>query len=129
VAETSDAQLLAAHCAGDPDACRKLSEAVDSPHFGVLYEPANLMAAGVDYKDAYATFGTYVTHVHVKDSHVVDGTYERTMLGEGDIDYAWVIATVEAGGYTGDYALEFEIQDKVDIAIGLPKWLDYFLAL
>ena len=47
------------------------------------------------------------------------------MLGEGDVDCAWVIRTMEADGYRGDYALEFEIEDRVPIAEGLPKWLAY----
>lgn len=115
--------------AGNPDACLRLCSAVGSAHFGVLFEPANLMHCGVGYREAYQVFGAHVTHIHVKDSHVVDGKYERTMLGEGDIDYAWVVDAMERDGYAGDYALEFEIQDRVPIEEGLPKWLEYFRQL
>ena len=115
--------------AGDPDCCVKLSSAVGSKHFGVLYEPANLMQCGVDYKEAYKAFGDYVTHIHVKDSRVVDGEYERTMLGDGDIDYAWVVATLEADGYTGDYALEFEVPHLAPVEQGMPQWLAHFRQL
>jgi len=115
--------------AGDPDLCLKLASGVGARHFGILYEPANLMHCGVDCKEAYRVFGEYVVHIHVKDSRIVDGKYSRTMLGEGDIDYGWVVATLEADGYAGYYALEFEIQDIVPIAEGLPEWLEYFLEL
>lgn len=115
--------------AGHPDLVMKLVTAVDSPHFGILYEPANLMACGVDYRDAYEVFKGWITHVHVKDSHIVDGTYERTMLGEGDIDWSWVTTVLEGSGYTGDYALEFEIEDRYPIETHLPTWLERFQAI
>jgi len=115
--------------AGNPDHIMKLVHAVNSPHFGILYEPGNLMHCEVNYQDAYAVFRDWITHVHVKDSHWLDGQYSRTMLGAGDIDYQWVVDNLEGDGYAGDYALEFEIEKVVPIAKGLPKWLDYFLAL
>jgi sugar phosphate isomerase/epimerase len=110
----------------DPDAVMPLVEAVDSPYFGILYEPANLMACRVPYKEAYKAFRGHVVHAHVKDSRWIGDTYERTMLGEGDVDIRWVVETLEADGYDGDYALEFEIEKKVPIEQGLPTWLEYF---
>jgi sugar phosphate isomerase/epimerase len=112
--------------AGNPDAVMRLVRAVGSPWFGILYEPANLMAGSVDYRDAYRAFRGSVVHIHVKDSRWVGGVYERTMLGEGEIDYGWVITSLEADGYRGEYALEYEIEDLVPIAEGLPKWLEHF---
>jgi 3-dehydroshikimate dehydratase len=115
--------------AGNPDAIMKLVRAVDSPMFGILYEPANLMHCKVDYRDAFDAFKGHITHVHVKDSHWTGDTYERTMLGEGDIDYNWVVGNLEESGYTGDYALEFEIEKVLPVAEGLPQWLDIFRAI
>lgn len=112
--------------AGNPDAVMKLVRAVDSPHFGILFEPANLLHCGIDGRTAYAAFRGWIVHVHVKDGHVREGQYERSMLGEGTIDYAWVVGALEADGYTGDYALEYEIEKVVPIEQGLPKWLTYF---
>lgn len=110
----------------NPEAVMPLVEAVDSPYFGILYEPANLMACRVDYKDAYKKFRGHIVHVHIKDSHWVDDEYRRTMLGEGDIDVSWLVETLESDGYDGDYALEFEIEKEVPIEEGLPAWLEYF---
>jgi len=115
--------------AGNPDVVMKLVRAVDSPFFGILYEPANLMACGVDYKEAYEVFKGWITHVHVKDSHCTEDGYERTMFGEGSIDWTWCIAAVDGGGYTGDYALEYEVEKVVPIAEGFPIWMERFLAL
>ncbi|MCK5806073.1 MAG: hypothetical protein KAI66_24790, partial [Lentisphaeria bacterium] len=97
--------------------------------FGILYEPGNLMAGGVDYKEAFAVFKGWITHVHAKDSHVIDGVYSRTMLGDGSIDYDWIVSALEGSGYDGDYALEYEIETIVPIEEGLPKWLALFLAI
>jgi sugar phosphate isomerase/epimerase len=115
--------------AGNPEAIMSLVGAVGSPWFGILFEPANLMHGKVDYRDAYRVFRGSIVHIHVKDSRWVDGSYERTMLGEGEIDYAWVIRALEADGYRGDYALEYEIEDRFPIDDGLPKWLDRFRRL
>lgn len=47
----------------------------------------------------------------------------------GQIDYPWVVERMEGMGYAGDYALEYEICGIEPIETGLPRWLDYFLAL
>ncbi len=112
--------------AGDPQLCLELAEKVGSKHFGVLYEPCNLAHAGVDYKQAFETFKDWITHVHIKDGRRQDGGFARTMLGEGDIDCRWVVEQLEAAGYSGHYALEYEVCDIEPIESGLKKWLHYF---
>ena len=109
-----------------PEEVMRLVLAVDSPYFGILYEPANLMACKVNYKQAYEVFAGYITHVHIKDSRWTDGAYGRTDIGKGDVDIEWVVHSLEAAGYAGDYALEFEIEREIPVEIGFPNWLEYF---
>jgi len=113
--------------AGLPEVCMDLVRQVNSPFFGVLYEPANLMHCGVDYREAYEVFRGAVVHVHVKDSRMRDGEYERTMLGAGDVDVAWLVDCLTADGYQGDFALEYEITEQVPIRDGLPIWFERLL--
>lgn len=95
---------------GSPANCKMLCERVGSKMFGVLYDPCNLMQAGTDYRHALSVFGRYITHVHLKDGKPsANGTWERCGLGEGVIDFPWLIAQLETLGYTGDYAVEFEL--------------------
>jgi sugar phosphate isomerase/epimerase len=115
--------------AGNPDVARRLCQAVGSKHFGVLYEPCNLMHGGVNYQQAFEVFADHITHVHVKDGRDDGQGWDRCHLGEGDIDYGWVIAALESLGYQGDYALEYEICDLEPIETGLPRWVEYFAAL
>lgn len=115
--------------AGNPPVALQLCEAVGSKHFGVLYEPCNLMHGKVDYKEAFAAFGEWITHVHVKDGAWVGDTFERRHLGEGVIDYRWVVETLQDAGYEGDYALEYEICDLEPIETGLRKWYEYWEGL
>lgn len=115
--------------AGSPEVVTRLCRAVGSRHFGVLYEPCNLMHGGVDYRQAFEVFADHVVHVHVKDGRDRGGGWERCHLGEGDIDYAWVIAALGSVGYQGDYALEYEICDIEPIQTGLPRWVEAFRAL
>ena len=109
---------------GDPEACREISEEVGSRYFGILYEPCNLMAAGVDYKTAFEAFKDHITHVHIKDGRYVDGKWEGCMLGDGVIDIKWVWDQVEALGYAGDYALEFEVGHIEPVETGYRKWYE-----
>ncbi len=112
--------------AGNVVACADLCERVGSRHFGVLYEPCNLTHAGVDYKEAFAAFRNYIMHLHVKDGRVQDGKFERTHLGDGQIEYGWVLESLASIGYEGDYALEYEICDIEPMETGLKKWVEVF---
>jgi sugar phosphate isomerase/epimerase len=110
---------------GDPEACAEIARKVGSKRFGVLYEPANLMAAGVDYRKAWETFREHVVHVHIKDgAYNRDGKWERVMLGDGVIDLRWVWDRMEGLGYTGDYALEFEVGHIEPVETGYRKWYE-----
>ena len=110
---------------GNPELCAELFHKVDNEYAGILYEPCNLASAGVDYKRAFDVMRDYITHVHVKDAYEFDGEMRRVWLGTGEIDYRWVVSSVESIGYKGDYALEYEIHvEPPETAIG--KWLDWF---
>ncbi len=111
--------------AGHPDLAMRLCDAVDSPYFGILYEPCNLLHGGVDYRAAFATFRERIVHVHLKDGRLTDGQRTRCHLGEGDVDVRWCIDACDAAGYQGDYALEYEICDLEPLATGLVKWREY----
>lgn len=113
--------------AGDPDLAVDLCEKVDSEYFGVLYEPCNLLAGGVDYREALDTFGDWITHCHIKDGRWEDDSFERVHLGDGDVDFAWCVQELEAGGYTGDYALEYEVTEIEPFDTGVEKWLKTFM--
>lgn len=110
---------------GDPDACRDLSAAVDSPYFGVLYDPCNLMGAGVDYRSALETMKDHIAHVHFKDGAVDENGFRRTMLGEGDIDFGWIMQQLDAVGYDGHIATEYELPEP-DAAKGLKIWYEAY---
>jgi len=115
---------------GNPEACLEICQKVGSRHFGILYEPCNLMATGTDYKEALDILQDYVVHVHVKDgAYGEDGKWARTMLGEGEIDYLWVYDQVEEAGYSGEYALEYEVPQIEAVETGYKKWRDYWLGL
>jgi sugar phosphate isomerase/epimerase len=112
---------------GNPEACLEISDKVGSKHFGILYEPSNLMAAGADYKEAFDIFQDHIVHVHIKDGdYDADGKWERCMIGDGIIDVQWVWDQVEGLGYTGEYALEFEVGKIEPVETGYPKWLKYW---
>jgi len=93
-----------------PDVCADLIARVGSPWFGVLFEPANLMDCSVDYKAAYSLLRGHVTHVHLKDGRRVDGRFQRTMLGAGEVDSVWVMTQLLNDGYQGDFAVEYELE-------------------
>lgn len=112
--------------AGTPGLCVELSEKVGSPYFGILYEPGNLMHdTGTDYKKALLTMLDHITHVHVKDCKPVGDGYEMQHFGEGAIDFPWIHKQLDASGYKGEIATEFELHD-MDPAEGVKRfYYDY----
>jgi len=115
-------------CSGNPPLLREFFSRVGSKYTGVLYEPCNLMVAGVDYKDAFEVMKDHITHMHVKDCYPIDGKMRVVWLGTGIIDYRWVIAALEGIGYDGDYPIEYEVHDESPER-GIGKWLDMWMKL
>lgn len=113
---------------GNPELCAELFHKVDNKHAGILYEPCNLAAAGVDYKRAFDVMRDYITHVHIKDTYKIEGKMRTVWLGTGVIDFRWVVANVESLDYEGDYALEYEVHVEAP-ETGIAKWLDWFLKI
>lgn len=113
---------------GQPERCRELAEKVGSPFFGVLYEPCNLMAADTDYRSALRIMRDHIVHTHFKDGAVADGKFELRMMGQGHVDFAWILEQLDELGYEGDVALEYEL-DTEPPETGLKKWYEAFKAL
>lgn len=110
--------------AGNVDACVELCERVGSPFFGVLFEPCNLLHGGVNYREAFERFRNHIVHLHLKDGRWADGKFERTHLGEGQVDVGWVLDSMATIGYQGDIALEYEICDIEPVETGLKRWVE-----
>ncbi|MHB1295029.1 MAG: sugar phosphate isomerase/epimerase family protein [Anaerolineae bacterium] len=113
---------------GDPQRCAELAGKVGSPYFGVLYEPCNLAAAGVDYRAAFDVMKDHIVHVHLKDGARTPEGFAHRMLGEGEIDLRWVLDRLEGIDYQGDIALEYELPEPPP-AFGLGQWFKYASAL
>lgn len=114
---------------GTPELLSELIEKVDSPYLGVLYEPGNLMVdIGVDYRQALEKLKDYVVHCHFKDGKKVGDKKEFVMMGQGEIDFPWIVDELERTGYSGDYALEYELDDP-DPETGIQMMYDKFLEM
>ncbi len=111
--------------AGNPEHCQALCAKVGSPFFGVLYDPCNLMAAGTDYRAALETMKDHIAHVHFKDGLWDGSGFRRTMLGAGEIDFGWLMERLQAIGYDGHIALEYELPEPA-AEVGLKKWYETF---
>jgi sugar phosphate isomerase/epimerase len=110
---------------GRPELCKELADKVGSPFFGVLYEPYNLMAAGTDYRSALEIVKDHIVHTHFKDGVHTDKGVVLTMLGQGEIDFSWIMGRLNVLGYRGDMALEYELQVEPPDT-GLKKWYQAF---
>jgi len=96
--------------AGTPELAAELVEKVGSPFLGILYEPGNLMHdTGTDYRSALKIMKHHIVHCHFKDCKPASGGYEMQHFGEGAIDFPWIMERLDAVGYDGDVALEYEL--------------------
>ena len=60
-----------------------------------------------------------------RDFRLVDGNFTTTHLGDGELDVRWVMDALNSKGYTGDFALEYEVWDIEPVETGLVKWYNY----
>ncbi len=103
-----------------PEGTRAVVEAVNSPNFGVTYDPCNFHIAGIEpYPYAYELLKPYIHNVHVKDvikynkmlhgdlqayPHWVDsltGCWLSVSPGEGAVNFSGLLGRLYQDGYSG----------------------------
>jgi sugar phosphate isomerase/epimerase len=75
---------------------------------GVLFDPAHYHVRGDSVLDAYLALGDKVKHMHAKDARGNSENFGFPPLGEGEIDFARLIASMVKGGFSGYISVEYE---------------------
>ena len=86
--------------------CHAVVSAIDSPHLRFLWDPANFVQVGEKQptQQGWASLGSFVTHVHVKDAALPDGSIRPA--GEGDGQVGELLTRLRDSEYQGFLALE-----------------------
>jgi len=93
--------------------------AVDSPWFGLVFNPVQFADGGKDYKEAWAGLRGHVVHLHLRDyRRAAGGELDWAELGEGEMDLAWMIRELRNTKYSGLIGLEF---DKAEPTVAAMK--------
>lgn len=121
-----------AHCC-TPESCRAFLKEMNSPHYGINYDPSHLIRMGIDPLRFLKEFAPQVVHVHGKDT-LIDterlyqlgheqapvfaegfawgGSYWRyTIPGAGRAPWSALLAELLAANYAGLVAIELEDMD------------------
>jgi len=95
---------------------------IDSPHFGVNYDPSNAILAGDDPIELLQRVKQRVVTMHASDRYLAEGTLEdlkkadgvegyarqlkHGVIGEGMNDYDQIFATLKGVGFDGWVSIE-----------------------
>ena len=80
-----------------------LVDRVDSPHFGVNYDPSNTILAGEDPLELLRRVRHRVVSMHASDRYVAEGTIEDLRAEEDSVGYARRLRHGEIGKGLNDY--------------------------
>jgi sugar phosphate isomerase/epimerase len=85
--------------------CHDLLTAINSPALRMAFDPANFVQAGIrPMEEAWPLLKDYVTHIHIKDALLRDGSVRPA--GQGDGNIPGLLAALESRGYQGYLTLE-----------------------
>ncbi len=87
---------------------KRLIEKVGSPRVAVLWDihhPYRYMEESPE--ETVKNIGSYIKHVHVKDSVMVDGKPKYKLMGQGDMPLKSIFASLAEIGYSGYASLEW----------------------
>ncbi len=97
-------------------AAMRVLEGLDPTQVGAIYDPGNFLREGHEsIPMGIDILGEFLRHVHVKDTAIgkrdtpakgQGWTGTNVPLGEGDMDWAGIIACLEQRGYNGWYSIE-----------------------
>jgi sugar phosphate isomerase/epimerase len=99
---------------------RRIVNAIDSPWFGVNYDPSNAILAGEDPIELLESVKTRVVSMHASDRRLKPGyTLDDLHAQEDAIGYASILQHGEIGTGMNDFARIFEILREV----GFDGWI------
>ena len=88
------------------EALLTLFDEVDSPSFGVNFDPSYLSMMGFDLREAAQLWKDRVVHGHLKDHIGRHPKWEHMIPGEGELDYAQVVEALKEIGFSGAISIE-----------------------
>jgi L-ribulose-5-phosphate 3-epimerase len=90
---------------------RDVIERIGREEIRVNYDTANCVYyGGVRAVDDLPEIVEHVAHVHLKDKRGGAGVWDFPPIGEGDVDFAALLAILERAGYAGPCSVEIEFQ-------------------
>lgn len=107
----------------DPERLVAVFDAVDSPSFGMTFDPTNFAFAGIEpYPHAYELLADVIRYVHVKNGYAIgptqsvltgwrrftdyDNAYTTCPLDHGIVDWPALLARLQSDGYDGYLCIE-----------------------
>jgi sugar phosphate isomerase/epimerase len=102
------------------DVFLEVIEGIDSPHFGVQYDPSNAVVGGFDPIAFLETIKHRVVTMHASDRYLVPGTtIEEIRAADGTVGYPDKLRHGETGKGLNDYDAIFRILASV----GFDGWI------
>jgi len=99
---------------------RRIVEAIDSPWFGVNYDPSNAILAGEDQLEVLDAIKDRVVSMHASDRRLLPGyTIDDLRAQEDSIGYSRILHHGEIGTGMNDFPTIFRILD----AAGFSGWI------
>jgi L-ribulose-5-phosphate 3-epimerase len=91
-------------------AAMEFLEELAHPNVGCNYDTGNIFFYNdnIDPAEDIREIESRVVHVHLKDTLGGKGEWKFCGLGEGRVDFARIIATLDAVGFRGPYSIEIE---------------------
>ncbi|MCF7761276.1 MAG: sugar phosphate isomerase/epimerase [Cephaloticoccus sp.] len=121
-----------AHCC-NPESYRAFFKEMNSPHFGINFDPSHLLRMGIDPLRFIKEFAPQVVHLHGKDTHIDrdrlyeigheqgavfaenfawgGATWRYTIPGNGRASWTELLAEMVAVNYAGYISIELEDVD------------------
>ncbi len=89
-----------------PERCLQIMRAIDSPHFRLIWDPANFVQCGADRQvdQWWDALSPHIGYIHIKDARLADKSV--TVAGEGDGQLPQLLARLRDSGYDGVLSLE-----------------------
>ena len=80
------------------------------PEATIVFDPTHYISMGNDIKDSEFVMDKAV-HVHIRDA---GPGLLQAKLGEGTVDFEWIVSKLKSRGYNGHYSIEYLHNDDWD---------------